>query len=112
MTTTAKTSKYFQSPVKEEETDSEDDFDMVTSPPPRVTVNAKKMEKEDEEEEEEEEDSEEDDDDDWEEVEGKCGISRKHYNTFLSVFNCKVRTWENIVCMRGIACVEERGKQK
>ena len=83
-TTTAKTSKYFQSPVKEEATDSEDDFDMVTSPPPRVRVNAKKTEKEHEEE-EEEEDSEEDDDDDWEEVEGKWGISRKLHNTFLSV---------------------------
>ncbi|XP_073327159.1 DNA repair protein complementing XP-C cells [Pagrus major] len=68
--TTVKASKYFQSPVKEEETDSEDDFDMVTSPPPTGRVNAKKTEKEEEkEEEEEEEDSEEDDDDDWEEVE-------------------------------------------
>nr|XP_046253125.1 DNA repair protein complementing XP-C cells isoform X1 [Scatophagus argus] len=65
--TDVKTSKYFQSPVKEEEADSEDDFDMLTSPPRLGTVNAKKREKE-EEEEEEEEDSEEDEDD-WEEVE-------------------------------------------
>nr|XP_019945076.1 PREDICTED: DNA repair protein complementing XP-C cells [Paralichthys olivaceus] len=60
-TTDVNTSKYFQSPVKEEDIGSEDDFDMVTSPPPVVTVNAKKPEKE-------EEDSEEDEDD-WEEVE-------------------------------------------
>lgn len=61
-----KTSKYFLSPAKEEEADSEDDFDMVTSKAPVVTVNAKKPLKE--EEEDEEEDSEEDEDD-WEEVE-------------------------------------------
>ncbi|KAM3617709.1 uncharacterized protein V6R79_010099 [Siganus canaliculatus] len=63
------TSRYFQSPVKKEENDSEDDFDMVTSPPvpvSRVTEQAKKKEKEDDD--EEEEDSEEDEDD-WEEVE-------------------------------------------
>ncbi|XP_051805318.1 DNA repair protein complementing XP-C cells isoform X2 [Acanthochromis polyacanthus] len=56
-----KTSKYFQSPVKEE-IDSEEDFDMETSPPPPMfKKSAKKPEKEEEEEEEEE--------DDWEEVE-------------------------------------------
>ncbi|CAB1416042.1 unnamed protein product [Pleuronectes platessa] len=60
-TTDVNTSKYFQSPVKEEETDSED-FDMVTSPAPVATVNAKKSQKD------EAEDSEEDEDD-WEEVE-------------------------------------------
>ncbi|KAF3696646.1 DNA repair protein complementing XP-C cells [Channa argus] len=60
--TAAKTSIYFQSPVKEEETDSEDDFDLVTSAGPAVIESAKKPEKE------EEEDSEEDEDD-WEEVE-------------------------------------------
>ncbi|XP_012775312.1 DNA repair protein complementing XP-C cells isoform X2 [Maylandia zebra] len=58
------TSKYFESPIMEEN-DSEDDFDMVTSPP-RLKVNTKKPEKE---EEEEGEDSEEEDEDDWEEVE-------------------------------------------
>ncbi|XP_039903579.1 DNA repair protein complementing XP-C cells isoform X2 [Simochromis diagramma] len=57
------TSKYFESPIMEEN-DSEDDFDMVTSPP-RLKVNTKKPEKE----EEEGEDSEEEDEDDWEEVE-------------------------------------------
>ena len=95
-----KTSKYFQSPAKEEDTDSEvdfdmmtspprprtvkakktekkeeeedseDDFDMVTSPPRPLTVNAKKPEKKEEEEEDNDDDSEEDEDD-WEEVEGK-----------------------------------------
>nr|XP_020479238.1 DNA repair protein complementing XP-C cells isoform X2 [Monopterus albus] len=60
-TSAVKASKYFQSPVKEEEADSEDDFDMVTSAAPVVSVNIKK-------EEEEDEDSEEDEDD-WEEVE-------------------------------------------
>ncbi|XP_070766553.1 DNA repair protein complementing XP-C cells [Enoplosus armatus] len=64
-TSTVKSSKYFQSSVKEEETDSEDDFTMVTSETLAVTVNAKKTEKEQE---EEEEDSEEDAED-WEEVE-------------------------------------------
>ncbi|XP_069549980.1 DNA repair protein complementing XP-C cells isoform X1 [Brachyistius frenatus] len=58
----ASTSKYFQSPVKEE-LDSDDDFDMVTSPTPVADMSAKKPENEDE-----EEDSEEDEDD-WEEVE-------------------------------------------
>ncbi|XP_044068320.1 DNA repair protein complementing XP-C cells [Siniperca chuatsi] len=62
-TSSVQTSKYFQSSVKEEETDSEDDFDMVTSAAPAITVNTKKTEKE-----QEEEDSEEDADD-WEEVE-------------------------------------------
>ncbi|CAK6972907.1 DNA repair protein complementing XP-C cells [Scomber scombrus] len=66
-TSAVKTSKYFQSPVKEEEIDSEDDFDMVTSPTRMVKVTAKKPEKE-----EEEEDSEEDEDD-WEEVEELAG---------------------------------------
>ncbi|KAL7399454.1 hypothetical protein ABVT39_024489 [Epinephelus coioides] len=94
-TTAVKTSKYFQSPVTEE--DSEDDFDMVTSPARVVMLNAKKTEKEVEEEEdseddfdmvtsparvvmvkakqakkeegEEEEEDSEDDEDDWEEVE-------------------------------------------
>ncbi|XP_037629601.1 DNA repair protein complementing XP-C cells [Sebastes umbrosus] len=66
--TAVKTSKYFLSPVKEEQTDSEDDFDMVTSPAPVVTMNAMKTAKE----EEEEEDSEEDEDD-WEEVEELSG---------------------------------------
>ncbi|XP_042347792.1 DNA repair protein complementing XP-C cells [Plectropomus leopardus] len=65
-TTAVKTSKYFQSPVKEEGADSEEDFDMVTSPPHVVTVNVKKTEKE---EEEEDEDDSEEDEDDWEEVE-------------------------------------------
>ncbi|KAK2851147.1 hypothetical protein Q5P01_007423 [Channa striata] len=63
-TTAAKTSKYFQSPVKEEENDSEDDFDMVTSAAPAVIESAKRLEKT----EVEGEDSE-DDEDDWEEVE-------------------------------------------
>ncbi|XP_026189206.1 DNA repair protein complementing XP-C cells isoform X2 [Mastacembelus armatus] len=65
--TAVKTSKYFQSPAKEEETHSEDDFDMETSAKPVVTVNTREPEKE-EEEEEEDEDSEEDEGD-WEEVE-------------------------------------------
>lgn len=65
-TTDVKTSKYFQSPVKEEEIDSEDDFDIVNSAAPAVTASAEKTEKG----EAEEEDSEEDEDD-WEEVEGK-----------------------------------------
>lgn len=63
------TSKYFESPIMEEN-DSEDDFDMVTSPPRLLKVNTKKPEKE----EEVGEDSEEEDEDDWEEVEGKCKI--------------------------------------
>uniref|UniRef100_A0A3Q2V6L4 Xeroderma pigmentosum, complementation group C n=1 Tax=Haplochromis burtoni TaxID=8153 RepID=A0A3Q2V6L4_HAPBU len=70
------TSKYFESPIMEEN-DSEDDFDMVTSPP-RLKVNTKKPEKE---EEEEGEDSEEEDEDDWEEVEGKCKIRNICNNT-------------------------------
>uniref|UniRef100_A0A669B1R0 Xeroderma pigmentosum, complementation group C n=1 Tax=Oreochromis niloticus TaxID=8128 RepID=A0A669B1R0_ORENI len=64
------TSKYFESPIMEEN-DSEDDFDMVTSPPRLLKVNTKKPEKE---EEGVGEDSEEEDEDDWEEVEGKCKI--------------------------------------
>lgn len=57
-----KVSKYFESPVKEEEdNDSEDDFDIVT---PAAPADPAKMEKD-----EEEEDSEEDEGD-WEEVEG------------------------------------------
>ncbi|CAI5646970.1 unnamed protein product [Oreochromis niloticus] len=59
------TSKYFESPIMEEN-DSEDDFDMVTSPPRLLKVNTKKPEKE---EEGVGEDSEEEDEDDWEEVE-------------------------------------------
>ncbi|KAM9752682.1 DNA repair protein complementing XP-C cells [Menidia menidia] len=60
----AKTSKYFQSPVKEE-SDSENDFDMVTSPPPinKAKLSTKKSE------EELEDDDESEDEDDWEEVE-------------------------------------------
>lgn len=61
--TDAKTSKYFQSPLKQE-VDSGDDFNMDTSAPPVVDASPKKLEKE-----EEEDDSE--DEDDWEEVEGK-----------------------------------------
>ncbi|XP_040917530.1 DNA repair protein complementing XP-C cells isoform X2 [Toxotes jaculatrix] len=68
-TSADRTSKYFQSPVKEEESDSEDDFDMVTSPPRVVTANAKKPVKEEEEEEEDDDDDSEEDEDDWEEVE-------------------------------------------
>lgn len=68
---------------KEEEIDSEDDFDMVTSAPPAVTVKAEKPKKE----EEEDEDSEEDEDE-WEEVEGKWGVknsvySRKRLNNLI-----------------------------
>lgn len=59
-----KASKYFQSPVKEEENDSEDDFDTVTPAAPSFKANAEKMEEDGE-----DEDSEEDEDD-WEEVEG------------------------------------------
>lgn len=66
-----KTSKYFQSSSKEEERDSEEDFDKGKSAPaPPGWVNNKKVEKEDE----GEEDSEEDEDD-WEEVEGGLQIS-------------------------------------
>lgn len=65
--TDVKTSKYFHSPVKQEETEKEDNFDIVTSAAPMATVNDKKTEKE-------EEDSEEEDD--WEEVEGQWEISR------------------------------------
>uniref|UniRef100_A0A3B4UWM5 Xeroderma pigmentosum, complementation group C n=1 Tax=Seriola dumerili TaxID=41447 RepID=A0A3B4UWM5_SERDU len=89
--TAAKTSKYFQSPVKQLEIDSEDEFDMVTSPPPVVKVNAKKPEREEkEEEEEEEEEMEEDseeDEDDWEEVEGKDQFSWIYLQIFMSLFN-------------------------
>uniref|UniRef100_UPI0037E95E59 DNA repair protein complementing XP-C cells isoform X2 n=1 Tax=Semicossyphus pulcher TaxID=241346 RepID=UPI0037E95E59 len=64
-----KSSKYFQSPVKEEDSDFED-FDMVTSPPPAFhSMNTKISEKE---EEEDDEDSEEEEDD-WEEVEELAG---------------------------------------
>lgn len=69
-TTDVKTSKYFQSPVKEEETDNDDNIDTVISAAPVATVNDKKTENE-----EEGEDSEEEDD--WEEVEGQWEISRK-----------------------------------
>lgn len=78
-----KTSKYFQSPVKEEDADSRDDFDMETSAPYVVTQNPEKTE-EKEEYEEAEEDSEEDEDD-WEEVEGKLLISRK---------GCQLVAWD------------------
>lgn len=61
-----KTSKYFQSLMKEE-IDSEDDFDRPTSAP-WVEVNSKKPEKE---EVEEEDDDDSEDEDDWEEVEGE-----------------------------------------
>lgn len=59
-----KASKYFKSPVKEEENDSEDDFDTATPAAPAFKANAEKMEEDGE-----DEDSEEDEDD-WEEVEG------------------------------------------
>ncbi|KAM4562689.1 DNA repair protein complementing XP-C cells [Odontesthes bonariensis] len=64
-----KTSKYFQSPVKEE-IDSEDDFDMVTSPPRVAEVSSKKLKKE---EEEEDVDDDSEGEDDWEEVEELAG---------------------------------------
>ncbi|KAM6930123.1 DNA repair protein complementing XP-C cells [Lycodopsis pacificus] len=64
--TAVKTSKYFQSPEKEEGSDSEEEFDMVTSAAPVIKVNAKETRKEEEEEEEEDSDE---DEDDWEEVE-------------------------------------------
>lgn len=64
------TSKYFQSSVKAEEIDSEDDFDVRRSAAPLAGVNEKKVEKDAE----GEEDSEEDEDD-WEEVEGGSHIS-------------------------------------
>lgn len=74
-----KTSKYFQSPLKEEDADSRDDFDMETSPPYVVKLNPEKTEeKEEKEEYEEAEEDSEEDEDDWEEVEGKLLISRKH----------------------------------
>lgn len=64
ITSNVKASKYFQSPVKEEENDSEDDFDTVALAAPAFKANAEKMEEDGE-----DEDSEEDEDD-WEEVEG------------------------------------------
>lgn len=62
-TTDVQTSKYFQSSLKEEECDSEEDFVQEGSAAP-LAAN-KKVEKDDEGEEESEEDE-----DDWEEVEG------------------------------------------
>lgn len=64
ITSNVKASKYFQSPVKEEENDSEDDFDIGVPAEPAFKSNAEKMEEDGE-----DEDSEEDEDD-WEEVEG------------------------------------------
>ncbi|KAL3063909.1 hypothetical protein OYC64_000265 [Pagothenia borchgrevinki] len=63
-TTAVKTSKYFQSPVKEE-TDSEDDCNMVTSAAPAITMKIMKTE--------EEEEGSEEDEDEWEEVEELSG---------------------------------------
>lgn len=83
MTKTAaesQTSEYFRSSVKEEEIDSEDDFDLGRSPTARV--NKKKVEKDAE----GEEDSEEDEDD-WEEVEGRSRIT----------FSC----WGCLACNQG-----------
>ncbi|KAM7412306.1 hypothetical protein PAMA_021995 [Pampus argenteus] len=60
-TASVKTSRYFQSPVKERQSDSDDDFDMVTSAAPKKTK------------EEEEEENSEEDEDDWEEVEELAG---------------------------------------
>lgn len=60
------TSRYFQSSVKEGESDSEADFDMGRSAAPPAGVHKKNVEKDAE----GEEDSEEDEDD-WEEVEGR-----------------------------------------
>lgn len=62
-TTDVQTSKYFQSSVKEEEHDSEEDFVRGESAAP-LAAN-KEVEKDDEGEDESEEDE-----DDWEEVEG------------------------------------------
>lgn len=66
-TTNVETSEYFQPSLKEEECDSEEDFDRGKSAAPPGWVNNKK-------EDEGEEDSEEDEDD-WEEVEGGLQIS-------------------------------------
>ncbi|KAM9344345.1 DNA repair protein complementing XP-C cells isoform 2-T2 [Pholidichthys leucotaenia] len=61
LNTAAKTSKYFQSPVKEE-MGSDDDFDIMTSPPLLgVKVGTEKLDGE--------EDDSEEDEEDWEEVE-------------------------------------------
>ncbi|XP_068604457.1 DNA repair protein complementing XP-C cells [Brachionichthys hirsutus] len=62
ITAAVKTSKHSQSPVKEEEPDSEVDFEMEATAEPAVVMNPKRPGNE------EEEDSEEDEDD-WEEVE-------------------------------------------
>lgn len=69
-TTDFDTSEYFQSSVKAEEGDSEEDFDLGSSAAPSAGVNKKKAEKDAE----GEEDSEEDEDD-WEEVEGRSHVS-------------------------------------
>ncbi|XP_060913222.1 DNA repair protein complementing XP-C cells [Labrus mixtus] len=72
-TAAVRTSKYFQSSVKKEDSDS-DDFDMVTSRPPASKhKNAKKAENKEEEEDEEEEEDSEESGDDWEEVEELSG---------------------------------------
>ncbi|KAL6119970.1 xpc [Pungitius sinensis] len=68
--TAVKTSKYFSSPVKEEQDASEDDSHTVTSAAPPVQGNSKETKRE---EKEQQEESEEDDDDDWEEVEELSG---------------------------------------
>lgn len=70
-----KTSRYFQSPLKEE-VNSEDDFEMGTAAAPVVQESNKKPE-----EEEGDDDDDSEDDDDWEEVEGKCG----KFRDFISV---------------------------
>ncbi|XP_038149783.1 DNA repair protein complementing XP-C cells isoform X1 [Cyprinodon tularosa] len=62
-----KTSKYFQSPLKEE-VNSEDDFDMDTTAPPVAKVK-ESIKKPEEEEKQEEDDDDSEDEDDWEEVE-------------------------------------------
>ncbi|KAM8863666.1 DNA repair protein complementing XP-C cells isoform 2-T2 [Spinachia spinachia] len=82
--TAVKMSKYFPSPVKEEQGDSEEDSDMVTSAASAVQRKAKETQKEEkeqqqqqqqqqQEESEEEEEEDDDDDDDWEEVEELSG---------------------------------------
>lgn len=63
-----KTSRYFQSPLKEE-VNSEDDFEMGTAAPPVAKESTEKQE-------EEGDDDDSEDEDDWEEVEGKCGKCR------------------------------------
>lgn len=69
-TTNVQTSKYFESSLKEEESNSEDDFDRGRSAAPPARVNDKEVDKDDE----GEEDSAEDEDD-WEEVEGRSVLA-------------------------------------